>query len=162
MGGSCESDSVDPEIFYTADEFSHPELTTRDRDVLNTARRRAARRVCEHCPMSEACLEQNLLEVDGIYAGKTRAERAVLARAQGKRLDQLPEEDRVAVARAVAGDTEVALSRADSWLAWRILEARGMGRLEIAAILDVTEKTVTRWRSGQATPRRRLRSDGAA
>lgn len=60
--------------------------------------------------------------------------------------------DDIAVERACRGETAVPLNRAEMCAAWRILEDRGLSASGIATRLGVTERTVTRWRSGEALP----------
>jgi hypothetical protein len=65
--------------------------------------------------------------------------------------------DPVAVERACAGDRSVRLNRDEMAAAWVELERRRVSRLQIAAILGVSGRQVSRWRAGvvrQPHPRR--------
>lgn len=155
----CQASTVDPEIFYTVDDFSHPHLTKQQRQVVNARRLRQAQRICGHCPLRDACLDDNLLEVHGTYAGKSPAQRAERALARGQRLQRLPLYDEVAVVRTMAGEpveTDAA-SRFEAF--WR-LDQRGATQGQIAELMGVEVRTVQNWRANQSRPRRR--SDGAA
>jgi len=60
--------------------------------------------------------------------------------------------DDVAVALAVRGDKTVNLTRDEMRAAWQILEARQLSARVIAETLGVTDRQVTRWRSGKHLP----------
>lgn len=60
--------------------------------------------------------------------------------------------DEVAVERACHGDRTIPLNRHELAAAFRHLDQHGQSIEQIAAILGVTARTVTRWRTGQTTP----------
>lgn len=63
--------------------------------------------------------------------------------------------DEVAVERAVLGDRTVHLTRAELFLAFTRLDAAGHSANSIGELLGVSERSVTRWRKGQAFPKGR-------
>lgn len=69
---------MDPDWFFTVDDFSHPELTGKERAAINQFRTRRALRVCGACPIQQACLSNNLGEEFGIYGGLTQGQRKAL------------------------------------------------------------------------------------
>lgn len=74
-GPACAHEDVDPNLFFTVDEFSHPDLNSRQRSAINSARTYRAKRVCGGCPIKDQCLADNLDEEFGIYGGLTAGQR---------------------------------------------------------------------------------------
>lgn len=143
MEPSCARSSVDPEIFFTVDRYDRPDLTAAQRDVVNTKRLRAARRVCEHCPVRAQCLERNLLEPVGVYAGLTPLARAELALGSGRTLTRPDDIDLVAVERRIAGDTSTFLTPKERREAIRRMDRRGHTRPEITQVTSASHQTIS-------------------
>lgn len=61
--------------------------------------------------------------------------------------------DDIAVERATKGDRGIHLNRAELLLAFTMLNNRGVPARTIGELLGVSERSVTRWRSGIYTPR---------
>jgi WhiB family redox-sensing transcriptional regulator len=45
-----------------------------------------AKAICRQCPVAEACLEENLYEIHGVYGGKSGKERQVIRRDRNRAL----------------------------------------------------------------------------
>lgn len=133
MEPSCARSSVDPEIFFTVDKAERPDLTKRQRDVINSTRGREARRVCEYCPVKQECLETNLLEPHGIFAGLTPLARAELALKAGRTLRTGDDVDQLAIELRMAGG-DVRLTPSERRETIRRMAQRGHTWREIAAV----------------------------
>lgn len=68
---------VDTDTFFTPDDFSHPELTPRERDQLARDNRLRAQVICTGCPVRAACLDYaNTNEIDhGTWGGRSPEQR---------------------------------------------------------------------------------------
>lgn len=143
MEPSCAREDVNPEIFFSADSFDRPDLTKKQRDVLNTRRLRQARKVCEFCPVKQECLEANLLEPVGTYAGLTPLARAELALASGQKLRQPDTVDHVAVTRRIAGDMSTFLAPQDRREVIRRMAQQGYTQVEIADATRASWQTIS-------------------
>lgn len=60
--------------------------------------------------------------------------------------------DPLAVERAANGERGIPLNRREKAAVWELLEKRGLSARQIADLLGVTPKSVTRWRSGESNP----------
>lgn len=60
--------------------------------------------------------------------------------------------DEIAVERACKGDRSITLNRAEAAEAFRRLDGRGLSANQIADLLGTTQRTVQRWRDGDASP----------
>lgn len=78
---ACRGDETDS--FHGADDFTHPELTQRERKLVTEERRIRARIICSTCPVATQCLQYGSTERGGAshpfghgtYAGRTTGDR---------------------------------------------------------------------------------------
>lgn len=104
-GAACARSGGDPEVFFTADQFSHPELTDKQIHNLNGRRKTAALTLCMDCPVREQCLEDNLTDPFGIYGGMTPKQRKALAVRRGLSVEvEVEDYDWAAVEKALCGE----------------------------------------------------------
>lgn len=102
-GAACARSGADPEVFYTADRFSHPELDTKQIDKLNGHRKTVALAICAGCPVREQCLEDNLTDPYGIFGGMLPTHRRRLAAERGLTVEVEDDYDFAAVELAMNG-----------------------------------------------------------
>lgn len=78
-GAACAAEAVDPEWFFTVDDFTHPELTAAERRDINIEREYRAKLVCASCPSRAACLVAGREAEFGIFGGLGPERRRYLA-----------------------------------------------------------------------------------
>lgn len=149
-------DVTDPEVFFPVNPAGRP--TRDDRDDV-----RIARRVCTSCPERRPCLEWALTtgEPFGVYGGMTAAERQRLLH-PGRNviavIENPPSRDdyRADLEAALPCTARTAAHRAGVRLsvAIRVLvdyyDRQGLGARDIADRLDITARTVVRYRAMKA------------
>lgn len=81
-GAACAAPAVDPDIFFAADDFSHPDLDAREMQEVNTNREYRAKLTCSGCPVRLPCLQMSIatpVAEYGIFGGLGPVQRMRLA-----------------------------------------------------------------------------------